>query len=238
MLIIALRRGWRQAAYATVKSGWPLLLPALAGLGTYVAVHVEDRYISAFVSIIALFSLAPLLDPKLPSRKSLTAALMLIYMTGSAVELARIDDGAFRAALYHADFHSDPQWRLAAALSARGLKPGDAVAVIRDSIPPWRCSWAYVSGLCIVAEFGSLPWRVALGDRTRFDPNSGPGYTDFGELFWSELGPEQRAQIIKAFATTGARAIVSLSKPNSAPATGWQHLVGTGAWINDFREAQ
>jgi hypothetical protein len=77
---------------------------------------------------------------------------------------------------------------------------------------------------------------MAPGDCTRFDRDPGPGNVDYGELFWTKLASDQRARVIKAFVTTDARAIVSLSTPDSVPAPGWQRLSGTAAWIYDLRQ--
>jgi hypothetical protein len=236
LLMTMFKRQWRRAVWKTGTTMWPLFLVALAGFGTYVAVHMEDRYLSAFVLIFTMLPLAPLLDPNLASRKFLGAGLVLIFTTGAIAELVLIDGATFWAALHRADFHDDPQWRLAAALSAHGLNAGDPVAVIRDSAPPYLCSWAYVSRLRIVAEFGALPWRQWIDmDRTKFDRGPPePAFPDYAQLFWTRLSPQQQAQIIEAFHTTGARAIVSLSKPPAAREPGWLPLNGTGAWIYEF----
>lgn len=53
-------------------------------------------------------------------------------------------------------------------------------------------------------------------------------------VFWTTLTPEKRAQVIEALRKTGARAIVSLSKPDAAEAPGWQNVRGTEAWIYHF----
>jgi hypothetical protein len=209
-------------------------LPVVGGFGTYFLVHVEDRYLSAFVMILALVSCAPLMDVKLPSRRQLAAALVAIYAVGTLGELVLTDTPTFTAAFRRADFHDDPRWQIANALTASGLQPGDAVAVIRDSAPAVRVSWAYVSRLRIVAEFGGLPYRIEPEDRNRFDRKDEALWPDYSEMFWTQLTPQQREQVMKAFSQSGARAVVSLSMPKVLPDPGWVPLKGTTAWLYTF----
>jgi hypothetical protein len=228
LLVSLLRRDWRQAVWTAANSCWPLFLSALLGFGTYFAVMLEDRYIGAFVLIFGLLPLAPLLEPTLARRRLLATALMLIITAAALAELKHVDGETFRSAIQDADFHSDPQWKLAGALASYGLHPGDAVAVVRDTDPPYRCHWAYVSGLRIIAEFGGVPWNVDPRIRTKsIDHPTDPGDVDYGKVFWTQLTSQQRAAVISAFRATGARAVVSLSHPKGAPDPGWIALNNT-----------
>ena len=234
LLVSVLKRRWRQAVWTSAKSCWPLFLPALLGLAAYLAVMVEDRYIGAFVLVFGLLPLAPLLEPELAQRRVLAAAMAVIMVVATLAEIARVDEDTVRAAIRDADFHDDPQWKLAGALSAHGLRAGDPVAVIRDTDPPYRVHWAYVSGLRIVAEFGGAPWRLDPRIRTSSDDDSpDPGDLDYGKVFWTQLSPAQRAAVIEAFRSTGARAVVSLSRPDTVLGPGWSELSGAKAWIYD-----
>ncbi|MFM0504633.1 hypothetical protein [Paraburkholderia caffeinilytica] len=233
-LLSLVKRSWRAPLVKITIRTWPLLLPTVAGFGTYFIVHVEDRYLSAFIMILALLSWAPLIEATLPSRRLLATAFVMIFGAGVLGELVVADASAFKAAFLDADFHDDPQWRIATALTASGLRPGDPVAVIRDTVPAVRVNWAYVSRLRIVAEFGGLPYRIEPQDRTRFDHDDEPLYPDYGELFWTQLAPQQREQVMKAFSQSGARAVVSLSMPKIPPDPGWVPLKGTPAWLYTF----
>jgi len=236
-LLSLVRRVWRVTLARTMVRIWPLLLPTVAGFGTYFIVHVEDRYLSAFVMVIALLSWAPLIDMTLHSRRVLVTGLILIYSAGALGELVVTDAASFKGAFRHADFHDDPQWRIASALTAAGLRPDDPVAVIRDTVPTVRVNWAYVSRLRIVAEFGGLPYRIEAQDRTRFDRNDEVLFPDYSEIFWMQLTPQRREQVMKAFSQSGARAVVSLSMPNNLPDPGWVPLKGTPAWLYTFADA-
>ncbi|MGC2660135.1 MAG: hypothetical protein WA324_19420 [Bryobacteraceae bacterium] len=223
---------WRISLGAAAKRLWPVFLPAALSFATYLTVHVEERYLSAFVLIFSLFPLLPLLNPSLSSRRILVTGLLVIYLCGTAAELMKFDGSAFRAALGRYDYHRDAQWRLASAMPMFGLQPGDAVALVDDSNPGYRCHWAYVSQLRIVAEFGSLPWMLAPWDHTRFERTlSEPADQDYALLFWKKLTSERRAQVIDAFRQTTARSIVSLSVAGATPEPGWKRVFGTTAWI-------
>jgi hypothetical protein len=233
-LLSLIKRSWRVPLVTTMIRAWPLLLPTVAGFGTYMLVHVEERYLSPFIMVIALLTWAPLLDMTLHSRRLLTTALVIIYSAGAFGELVVTNSASFKPVFRQADFHDDPQWRIASALTASGLRPGDPVAVIRDTGPTVRVSWAYVSRLRIVAEFGGLPYRIEPQDRTRFDHDDEPLHPDYSEVFWTQLTPQRREEVMKAFSQSGARAVVSLAMPKILPDPGWVPLKGTPAWLYVF----
>ena len=233
--MITLKQEWRNALRTAARTYWPLILPAVLGISTYLAVHVEDRYISAFCLIFSLVPLLLLVDPTINSRRILGASLLVFYTAGAATELSVVLGPTFNAALHRYDVRLDPQWKLAAALPSYGLQSGDAVALINDGSPAYRCHWAYVSGLRIVAEFGSLPWTIGPWDRTRLDHFvAEPADENYGLLFWKKLTPARRRQVIEAFRSVGAKAVLTLSRPDVAPEPGWQEVAGTNAWIYRF----
>ena len=234
-VIVLVKRAWRISMWDKVRRLWLLFLPCLLGLATYLMVHVEDRYLSPFALILGLVPLLPLLDPTLKGRRKLAGLLLPIYILGAAGELKAIDGPTFKAAVDRRDFHQDKQWRIAAALPFMGIRSGDPVAVIHGKDLSYRCHWAYIAHVRIVAEFGALPWTLEPWDRTHFDHSGGElADEDYGVLFWQKLSRQQRQEVIELFRETGARAIIALSKPNAAPETGWQPIPGTDAMIYRF----
>ena len=142
-------------------------------------------------------------------------------------------EATFLAALHAEDFHRDRDWRLAAALPLQGLRRGDGVALVPDDDTASRCSWAYLSGLHIVAEYGAIPWRIAPNDRLWLDGDPGePADGNPAEVFWG-LPEERRSAILRGFERVGARAVVSLSRPNDTDG-GWVPVADTGAWLYSF----
>jgi hypothetical protein len=235
LLIPLAKPEWREGMWTAVRYCWPLLVPTVLALGAYLLVSIEERYLAPFALIFGLLALAPLLDPKLPARRTLAAALIAVITIAGVTQYARNAGTAVSHALHADDFRDHPQWKLAAALSAHGLKKDDAVAIVDGFVAQPRYHWAYVNHLRIVAEFGALPWHIAPRERTPFDGDATePADQDYGQLFWLRLTPAQRAAVIEAFRSTGARAIVSLSNPRSSPEAGWTPLSGTNAWLYEF----
>lgn len=234
MAVILLKREWRSVFTRVSAAYWPVLVPALLGLATYLAVHIEDRYLSCFFFFFALVPLTPLLDKGLQGKRSFAIFVMTALVAGSVAELAVTERHAFKSALLRRDYHSDEQWKLAETLPAYGLKRGDTVAVIGGLEPNMRASWAYVSGLRIVGEFGSLPWRIQPASRMWFErADVEKGDKDYAQVFWA-LTPEQRARVIQAFESIGVRAIVCLESPAATPEQGWTRVGETKAWIYAF----
>jgi hypothetical protein len=160
---------------------------------------------------------------------------VLLYGLSTALELKATAGKALVAAVHRRDFHEDSQWRVADALPNFGIRNEDAVAVIHGTEASFRCHWAYVAHVRIVAEFGGLPWKLEPWDRTRFDDRAAElADEDYGRIFWEKLTPQQRGMVVDLFRSTGARAIVSLSRPSSAPEAGWQPIPGTQTMIYRF----
>ena len=235
LLASLIRRPWRQAVWAAARSGWPMFLPALLGSAAYLAVSVEERYLAPFALIFGLLPFAPLLDPALKARRALATSLVVIFTVTGFWEYYHNASASVRMALASADFHDAPQWRLASALEAHGLKPGDPIAIINGHTATDRYHWAYVDHLRIVAEFGALPFRTAPLERTRFDKESIElADQDFGRLFWEGLSDAQRSAAMAAFRASGARAVLSLSTPSTPTDPGWTRLDGTDYWLYEF----
>jgi hypothetical protein len=230
-----IRSPWRRAMFAAAWRGWPMFLPAVLGLSVYMAVSVEERYLAPFALVFGLLPFAPLLEPTLTARRALAIALTVIFTVTGLSEYVRNAGASVSAVVAGADFHDAPQWRLAASLQARGLKPGDPVAIINGYTATDRYHWAYVDQLRIVAEFGALPFRIAPRERTRFDGNATePADQDFGRQFWLDLSDAQRNAVLTAFHAAGARAVVSLATPVVPIDPNWTRLSGTDKWLYEF----
>ena len=230
-----IRRPWRRETLTAAWRGWPMFLPALLGFGAYFAIFIEERYLTPFVLVFGLLPFAPLLEPTLNGRRVLSIALAVILTVAGAAEFRREDGYAVRAAVAGTDFHQEPQWRLAAALKGRGLKPGDRVAIINGLTSTDRYHWAYVDHLRIVAEFGALPFRIEPSERMRlFGEGPEAADQDFGRTYWLDLTDSQRKAVLDAFRNAGARAVVSLSTPVDPTDPGWTRLEGTDKWLYEF----
>ena len=86
-----------------------------------------------------------------------------------------------------------------------GLRPGDRVASISYANVN-NVKWARLARVRIIAEVYHTPY---------YDPDK----NDFWE---SDVSAQQ--EILKAFATAGARVVVSDEKPRGALIAGWQKI--------------
>jgi hypothetical protein len=233
LLCMTWKRDWREAALRGSRTFWPILiLPVLAAI-PYLMVHVEERNLAGILLLLTLLPLALSLDSRFVARRSFLVLVFAAYAIGAFAELERYDLWTIQAALHRQDFHRDPQWRLAAAMTVYGLRPGDTVALIGRRDANFRCSWAYVARIRLIAEFGSLPWHIEPWDRTQLDgPEPEEADKDWGIVFW-QLAPQQRERVMRAFRETGVRAVVSLAQPG-ADSSGWIPVADTGAWIYSF----
>jgi hypothetical protein len=133
---------------------------------------------------------------------------MVLFMLAEIVtfNLEGVDDLARRSdAIQQASKgKASASWpgEVAEELQKAGVQPGDKVAIIGDAFAAF---WARLARVQIVAEMFS--WQA--------------------NPFW--LGDaEAQARVIKAFASSGAKAIVAESVPDYASLTGWQRLGSTG----------
>ncbi len=237
LLVIILRADWRHSFQGVTFRLWPLFLPAFLSTATYLLVHVEDRYLGSFLMILSLLPFAALLDGKLKSARVLAVILVCVYTLGTAAELTMNAGHTFKDAADRVDFRNDSQWKVADALRSNRIMSGDKVALIGNGMPDYLCTWAYISGIRIVAEFGSIPWHLEPWDRTHFDRHPyEQADKDYGLVFWN-LPPAERQRVLQKFHDAGARAVVSLSSPGSNPDTGWYALGDSGAWIYKFDDS-
>ena len=184
---------------------WGLAVVALAALGLYALVLVEGRYVGAFLPLLWGDLLASVRLPGI-GRSRLAAAVLVVAalwvmspVAGSVVRSTKA------LSLFLQSSESERRvlmtWpdEVAASLHRLGVPPGSNVAVIGYGFLSY---WARLARVRIVAEmFGwdALP-------------------------FWNDA--DVRANAIRAFARTGASAIVAEEVFTSANLSGW-HRVGS-----------
>ena len=206
-LVVALALGGpaRDAARG-LAVGWPLAVPALAGLGIYgvgtdlplvsFAEQPSMRLVAPFVVLLcggAFLGLRTRDDPT--ARRVLAAASLAL----AAVIGARLVGAAGWDVLHALRGTPHTQWQIARSLGDLGLRRGDPVAVGNDAIG--HVAWARLGRWKIVAETrsGAGIWRLETRDRQR---------------------------LLEALAATGARALV-LSSARVEPPPGWRRLGDT-----------
>jgi hypothetical protein len=197
LLILAFSAGTKRSLRALVRF-WPLWLTGIAALGAYALLHVEERYIGAFLTVTWL---GILLGFQIPTRMPTGAlyGVVLSVVIGLAVVTGQLMRRDF------ADNESKTRMNdlgAARALNQMGIVPGTPVARINPRVAD---GWARLARVRIIAE---VPRSEA-------------------DMFWkSPLGTQQR--LLRAFSDAGARAVISFSfgRREHLP-DGWTQLGST-----------
>jgi hypothetical protein len=222
----------RRAWLARTLAYWPFFLPALLVIGTYIWVHLEDRYIASFLAVLGLLPFVSLCasQKKIPSKVRLLILSSLVFAT--ALSFVTADRVAFVRALHHDSYAQDAEWRQAAYLRQIGLKPGDKVGGIGG--PNAECTWAYVDGLRIVAELGGAPYDAHAAGLHSHWWNNGSGSPDrSAQEFWAS-SPKRQAKILDLFKQAGAVAILAPEKSPHVNEPGWQPIPDSAEWVYRF----
>jgi hypothetical protein len=193
----------RSLRLKTGAAVWPLLILALSALGLYSLVHVEYRFVGAFVCLLWLgaFSLV-----RLPAARDSSRLI-----TGVVIAIAAT---TCLSAVWWMS-HRDPQdgqayWKAAQALNEKGIRPGDKVAVVGFYGPVGE-GGAYLARLARIQIIA----QVNEPDR-----------------FWTADSSTQ-SRVIEAIARTGAKAILTLPEPpRSSPESQWQRLGNTNYYAH------
>ena len=196
------------STFKCVCQNWHLLIPAAAGLGAFLLLIVEGRYVGPFVLLLWLGILSGLRLPNTEESRKLvvSSVLAIVITTGAPVVSSTIFD-------WSGARHKGPvDWEVARALNQIGIQPGDKVAFIRRS--PWGdFFWARLARIQIIAE---VP-------------------PDDADKFWATT-PSAQTDIIEAIAKTGVKAIITSAKPPCAHGAAWQRLGGTDNYAHLLRQ--
>jgi hypothetical protein len=212
VILLYLMSRWRPLRMIDIVSQWGLVIPALAAFGFYGIVNVAGRYVGVFV---VLFWADLLANVRLPdsqtSRRlaSILSAVMILFMLMNIVvfnlEGYRDLTGKGNLNLSASPQVGPPGWpgEVAEALHQLGVQPGDRVAIIGYGFDSF---WARLARVQIVAEMlGREAGAFWLGD------------------------PGLQSEVLQAFASTGAEAVVAENVPSYASLTGW-HRVGSSSY--------
>jgi hypothetical protein len=202
----------RRLKLGDLVRGWGLAVVALAALGMYALVYAEARYVGVFVVLLWADLIANLSLPESQTFRRLASGLGALTVLFLLLNLAAFELQGFGALSNRRNEQQGssegaaPSWpgEVAEELYRLGIEPGDQVAVIGYGFSSF---WARLARVQIVAEM--LEWQA--------DP------------FW--LGnPDFQSEVIQAFASTGAEAIIAEEVPGYATLTGW-HRVGNSNYF-------
>jgi 4-amino-4-deoxy-L-arabinose transferase-like glycosyltransferase len=188
---------------------WPLIVPAIAGMGLYLLVSVQGRYVASFIVLLwlALFSAVRLNSTPESQRllKSITVVLVISIVFTTVASSSREVVRSVSQLVAGEDPSAHVQWQVAEGLREKGIAPGHQVAFIGES---HRAFWAHLLGLRIISEIKR----------------------DYVTKFW-ESDPAVQSKLIDAFARTGVKAVVAEKPPSSAELSGWQRLRDTNYYV-------
>jgi hypothetical protein len=200
-----------------------LTIIAIIALGMYALVHVQSRYIGAFIVLFWADLLAAVRLPYSPELKklvSIASISMLIFLiiNISAFNLEGLNALMFNVDAFGGSKKTGQQGQtvhqparptdVVQALRRLGVQPGDKVAVIGYAVDSF---WARLARVKVVAEmFG---WKA--------------------DSFW--FGDiSLKSKVLKAFASTGAKAIVAESVPSNISLVDWYRIGETSYYIHIF----
>ena len=193
---------------------WGLIIPALAAFGLYAWVLVEGRYIGVFVVIFWADLLANIYLPQSDTAKRLLIPINVLMILFLLMNIIVFNLRGYSSLVANSNVATSenlqappPSWpgEVAETLHGLGIQPGDKVAVIGYAFDSF---WARLARVQIVAEL--------LG-------------TD-ADAFW--LGEATlQDEVIKAFGSARAKAIVAETVPNYASLAGWQQVGNSNYYI-------
>ena len=164
----------------------------MVAMGLYTLVHVETRFVGAYVSILWM---AILFSVRLSSGEHRKMAEYLSLAVVFTILLS-VADGTVRTVRAGGPYSALDQVMVADSLQKMGLKAGDPVAVVGDG------NWAYWAR--------SGRFRIV----TTVTSSDAPA-------FWAEK-LDQQQEVYDAFARTGARAVVTKELSALNIGNGWQ----------------
>jgi hypothetical protein len=217
--------------FKDVGAFWFLLLPSLAALTMYGTLHVELRYIGGFVVVAILCLFFSIHMRSTPETRSLFSAvallLLLMFMSPIGPDPVPKHISSLLALAKPLNAEPNPNEEVVTGLQAIGLRPGDSIASLEESNCAARLEklenlcvgpsfWARLGGFRIVAEVFYFPDLVE---------------TTQANDFWN-ADPGQQEKVMRALASTGARAVVSRREPRGPDAASWRKVRDTDYYMH------
>jgi hypothetical protein len=200
---------------------WALYLPSLAGVGIYLLVFIEVRYVVGFFIVLLITPFLVLFGPTpLVGRKgayAITALVLVISIVGLVIDQRKT--GTLERIAEHQPFTSTDQWRTGLYLAGAVTHPGEKVAAVSVGNHSNHASrtWARASGVLIVAEMGN----------DAYDPDE--QRQDFS-LFVNDASVQQT--VFALFRQAGADLVVARDVGDTIAGPGWEPIPGTQSWYH------
>jgi hypothetical protein len=212
-LVMFLRREDRTLLWAALPEWlsvvWPVCLLALAGVLIYLPVHLEGRYLAAFLAVLLIFKLDAF-SSVLARSANLRMAVSALILVGFVAGLVKDQHEVWSRALHHWKYQDNLEWREGQVLKAAGFAPESEIGVISWT-PNVQCDWAYLADLRITSEI-----ETPQDEKT----------------FWN-LDPWDQNAVMLRFRQAGAVAVVTRDRPKEGT-PGWDQLGSLPMWVYRF----
>ena len=212
-LVMFLRREDRTLLWAALPEWlsvvWPVCLLALAGVLIYLPVHLEGRYLAAFLAVLLIFKLDAF-SSVLARSANLRMAVSALILVGFVAGLVKDQHEVWSRALHHWKYQDNLEWREGQVLKAAGFAPESEIGVISWT-PNVQCDWAYLADLRITSEI-----ETPQDEKT----------------FWN-LDPWDQNAVMLRFRQAGAVAVVTRDRPKEGT-PGWDQLDSLPMWVYRF----
>lgn len=221
-LVFQLYNGRRVWTWIVRIRYWQLVIPSLAALSMYALIHVETRYIGAYIVLVWLALLSSVrFGPDDGSRRLKTAGVLALVIASMTVVVAKQLIPAVSTlpdVFRHEDGSASRYWLVANGLEQMGVKPGDQIAFIGTGFGSGSF-WGRLAKVQIIAE-------ITAG--------SDMAVRDDVEEFWHSNN-EVKRQVIEAFSKTGAKVIVADKIPPGVDYPGWQRIGNSDHYVYFLR---
>jgi 4-amino-4-deoxy-L-arabinose transferase-like glycosyltransferase len=211
------RRVW---TWITRIRQWHILVPSVAALALYSLIHVETRYIGAFVITIWLGLFSGVRLPNDTTARRLTSSvvipLVVVGLLVIGVKCLKPAYATLNTLIRGENARPNEHWQIADGLRQMGIGPGDQLGFIGYGFGSGY--WARLAKVQIIAEIASGSAEAPRKDVDRF---------------WHS-NEEIKRGVIDAFAKTGAKAIVA-KMPQGASYPGWQRIGNTDHFVYFLR---
>jgi 4-amino-4-deoxy-L-arabinose transferase-like glycosyltransferase len=216
--VIVLANFRRVSMLQRIADHWFVLVPIAVVLGLYAMLHIEGRYVAAYLVVLWMILFRSVAIPQSEeSRKIFTAILATAALTVAITLAPEARRAASHAARYlvndkiEAPFLQSgyTNWKVAEHLHNVGLRAGDSVGSVGDA---YRAYWARMARVRVVAE---IPEDGAMA-------------------FWS-LDKAKRVVLMQKFRDVGVKAVVTSSIPVGSVRENWQQIGDTNNFVCVFQ---
>jgi hypothetical protein len=182
----------------------PLVAAAGIGIATYLPVHLEGRYLSGFLAVLAMCGLAAVREASPRVRR----VVLGVVLVGLAAEMGKEQRVVWSRAIHRWSYRENVEWKVGEAVARSDLPRGSEVGMISWT-PNLHCDWAYLAGVRITSE-------IADGSDER--------------VFWAMSEAQQR-EVLERFRRAGAESVLSWEGPPAGSGAGWERLGSTPMWM-------